>query len=335
MLTTKNILFIPYYNMQVSRSNLYNYSTNNLSVIQYNARRPISAPYNVDNVSFKGIKLPEICRFNKTVQSGMSKFKTFSMQEYKKLSYWEKVALRLKYKILNFKNYKEAKTSEFIHSHAAEEIKNSLDKKYGTNKYSVVVIGRSISSIGKVLSYKIGEDNVYNIPMSNAQRFLISDNVKSEDLYNLKKYIESIGLSKKIKDSSNKIIIMDYCITGSSLKGANSLFKDYLYKNNKNINKENVTNLINDIRLRMNCKYLFLINKYKNLSFVEKCKNLNQISSSLVEPQKKSEKTKLTWFKLLDNEMSNKKPDKKNTYDYSDKIPVELTTFIRSDKTLL
>lgn len=168
-------------------------------------------------------------------------FKTFTKEEYKKLSHFEKNRIRLEYKNFESTFPLYYKGISELHKYAADCLKTVFDKRFGTGKYVVVPIGRSVSSIGKVLGFKIGEENVKNIPMSNAQRFyyaasqkdtygIFLQNTKNEQCFDkFLQYLSSIGLGRKeIENSGKNYLLIDYCYSGESLRGAEQLFKSEL-----------------------------------------------------------------------------------------------------------
>lgn len=117
------------------------------------------------------------------------------------------------------------------------------------------------------------------------------------------KFLKQLGLSKEyIENSGKQYVITDYCHTGFSLEGANCLLKS-IWDNPKNL-------IVKDFMLDWAIKnereailYDFAISEFKFLSFVSRCNNLEKSSHSYLHPLLEPEKTKLVWFKLLDNEM--------------------------------
>ncbi len=184
------------------------------------------------------------------------------------------------------------------------------------------------------MAYKIGEENVKQIPMSNAFRFT-SKNRKyiktcQEDFNGFLKYLESIGLSKKeIETSGKTYIITDYCCSGASLCGAERLFKsDKIWGDQPNIITRNITGLMDKTLLpfrnklnlqeiiykmfpnRYSCEStleLLLAQKaYKCYSLVNRCYNLEGTAAAVIKPENYNMETKCFLFKLLDYEMSKK-----------------------------
>ena len=266
--------------------------------------------------------------FEHKTEKILKKLKDFSIDEYNTLSNDEKNILRLRYKIhfLPFQHQnigygkkiynsspkyikKFANSAEIIHSGAADEIKESLDNIYGEGKYTVVTIGRSVSSIGKVLGYKLGEDSVLNIPMSSASRFMSEKNRKCENLDFLKKFLDEKGINKKMLSNPDmQIVLVDYSNRGYSLEGALDLFQKELYPQYKDrISAESVVPLISNPNLRAHVDNNLTYSTFKNFSFVGKCENMSNIYSALNCLSDKKEFDKLFLFKLLDDFMTGKR----------------------------
>ena len=159
-----------------------------------NAVKKLSSSPN--SINFCGnCKVDEISPF---LNKALSKLKKFSITEYKTLTEEEKTRLRDEYSALM--EPKKAEAVEVFHDIFTERIRDKLDRHYGKGNYKVIIIGRSLSSISKVLGYKIGEENVINIPFSNGVQYL-----KEENLENIKKmgyidifreYLDTKGLNK-------------------------------------------------------------------------------------------------------------------------------------------
>lgn len=261
---------------------------------------------NNSDVQFTG--LPTILKDKVCSQfyNPLRSFKQYSPEEYARLSRFQIKVLRKRFNHLTDSYFGYFyKNTEIIHDKVSDAIKTGLDKKYGENNYNVVTIGRSLSSIGKVLGYKIGEHNVYNIPLSGAGTYketsLVTHLDKNGILTPFKKALEDIGLSDDlIKNSKQKFVLMDFCETGDSLKGAKKIFKQ-IFNDSENIVTENPIQFIND----RNLKDAYLItmkgSMYKQFSFVERAHNLVNTDCARINPQKADYETKLVWFKLLDN----------------------------------
>jgi hypothetical protein len=234
-------------------------------------------------------------------------FRNFSIEEYEKLSEKELQILRKEYYKLKKEDKYTFDKIENVHERIATYIQKTLDKKYTPGNYTVIIIGRSMSSIGKVLGYKIGEENVINIPMSNARKFLDPEKIKeisqTKEMDSFLKFLKHLGLSKEdVENSGKQYVLTDYCYTGFSLEGANCLLKS-IWENPKNlISKDFMMDwaIKNEQEVILND---FARSEFKFLSFVSRCNNLGKCAQSYINPLLEARKTKLTWFKLLDNEM--------------------------------
>lgn len=247
----------------------------------------------------------------------IERFHNFTVSEYSKLTPKEIKTLNIMYnENVNVYTYK---IFEKTHDISASFIRAVLDRSFGKSNYEFLPIGRSLSSIGKVLGYKIGENNVKNIPMSNAHRFMKSDNLreayKKGDIDIFAEYLNSIGLSKEeILSSGKTYILTDYCISGNSLKGAKNLF-DFVFdsQTSKNILPIDISKIFSLVHDSYPNYYDFLstINKhlfesrYKNLSTVDSCHALSSTAGAIKDLSTDVFDRKLLRFKLLDNEMSN------------------------------
>lgn len=303
--------------MQINSVSYVNYTKYNNGKKRTNIIRR-----NNDNLAFQG--LGKIKLVNRLSFNPLNKLKDFSKEEYEKISPYEIKFLRFMYKnfVKVFDNdfYKNA---ENIHKEASEIIKNSLDKEFGEGKYVFIPIGRSISSIGKILSYKIGAENVISIPMSSAHRFLHSNlekcleyngdykilngNIlKSDNVDVFKKILDKIGLSEKNINNSNKhYVICDFCFSGTSLAGVKKLFEsDFLFGKRDNIHYRNVMNLVpENFDFNTKLRHYLYESAFKRFSFVNSSKYLNSTMSSFKDIKKEPMSTRLFWFKLLDDAM--------------------------------
>ena len=98
------------------------------------------------------------------------------------------------------------------------KFRNYLKKNYGNN-YSLLIIGRSLASVGETLSHMSAD--VKFLPMSGMMRYnRLKDSIKGQDVY--RQYLASIGLTKeRIRANQNhQYLIMDYVGSGNSLKNA-------------------------------------------------------------------------------------------------------------------
>ena len=289
------------------------------SSLNINKNKISRQPVNYNLTSFKGRSvLPtDTVEFSKEniYKNALSKLNKITKEEYLSLTPKEKEFLRTKIKTKRF-----AKAIE-LHNYAANSIKDFMDKKHGENNYVIIPIGRSLSSIGKMLEFKIGKENVKNIPMSDMGRFYSTDNLSSIEKFSklkgfdsFKKYLKSIGLTKEIVENSNKnYIIIDYTCSGRSLSAAYSILTSNLLLGNT---QENIHRIpISRILPKNNSESIFLddifyTHSYKDFSFVKKT---NQDFTNIEEAadyqknnknNKQIEKIKLFGFALLDKEFS-------------------------------
>lgn len=274
---------------------------------------------------------------NKLSKNPLKHFKNFSIQEYNNLSPSAMCRLRKEYQKLQYTDPYLYTTMADVHNFAATAMQVVFDSRFGKNNYVVIPIGRSLSSIGKVLGYRIGENNVINIPMSDAKRFSSSlysrqykeciQNIKSgEKLDDLLKYLNTHNLSRKdIETGGKNYILTDYCVSGLSLDGAEQLLKSELVWGNKKNNiysvdfiklLDNITydqnSLPNPLQIYTNInrkiKNTLYESEYKQFSFVG---TANYFSSMLAASPERiipfaDKATKLAWFHLLDTEMQYK-----------------------------
>ena len=236
----------------------------------------------------------------------LSKFKRFSIAEYKTLTEREKSVLREEYHMLN--KTEDDKYIEELHDIFSDKLESNFDKKYGKGKYKVIVIGRSLSSIGKVLGYKIGEENVINIPMTSASQYLNNRYIEvlkeKGDIDKFRDFLASVGLTKeKIQSSDKKYIILDYCVSGDSLKGAKNLLTRDDLLGSKNIVTKDVMKCITNKNLRRKSEGTFFACDLKQYSLIKKTPYIYILNQRFVNPQEKSLKAQLMLFKLLDNQM--------------------------------
>ena len=97
---------------------------------------------------------------------------------------------------------------------------------------------------------------------------------------------------------------MDYCISGKSLLGATRLMTRDDILGNRNIIKKDAVSLITNTTLRDYADKKLFNCEYKSLSFVRKAVDLDEIPHRTAFTEDADLKTKLTWFKLLDNQMT-------------------------------
>ena len=273
--------------------------------------------------------------FNKA----LSKLNYINKEEYDSLTEQEKKILSKKLSKLQGAGYKqEIKEDIELHQFAAEAIKKVLDAEYKRGNYVVITIGRSLSSISKLLEMKIGKENVKNIPMSSLRRFYVigdsydefedvTKNInKLKGIENFKAYLNKLGLSRqKINNSKKHYIIMDYTASGASLQGAYTvLTSDKLLGNDK---RNIITASIADITYATseNEKAYKLDQSlnhslFKRYSFVDSLsRDFDNIEDAVGpvfsdDTQDSVQKRKLFGFGLLDSEYSPKNKDKKDDF---------------------
>ena len=260
-------------------------------------------------------------------ERALSKLNKINKEEYDSLTYEEKEALR--HQLIAFENrlLNAGFLSEDLpmHHFAANSIKTVFDEQFGENNYVVITIGRSLSSISKLLEMKIGEENVKNIPLSHSDEYFAADSGamynqiidKFTDKYGFekfKKHLTSIGLDKKTVENSGKnYVIMDYCHTGKSLNGAYTILtSDSLLGNTKNnisvASIYNVTSLT-DFSMANKLDHNLATMKYKIYSFVDKFYGKMTDLETALDYKKlgnkiNQETMKLFGFALLDSQFS-------------------------------
>ena len=237
-------------------------------------------------------------------------FKEFTIREYRTMPNAPLETLRRIYDEFSKKFVIPTFHNDVLtcHDYAASIMKTALDNTYGENNYVVFTIGRSLSSIGKVLGYRIGENNVTNVPMSDASRFNKALHLSTQKIKgDLNKFSQFIENKQDIFVPDKNYVLTDYCITENSLQGAVNLFK-YIWGSKMNIFSLNFTEVISKSYEKSLGNQLknFLYNEtFKPYSFVEQCMELVDVENSFVNIKKAPANKKLVWFKLLDNEISN------------------------------
>lgn len=277
-------------------------------------------------------------------------FEKFTKEEYSRLSKSEIEKLRHKFKnIIDHSNDLALKSFDEVHNICPAILQDMFDKFFGAGEYVIITLGRSLSTIGKALGYRIGEDKVINMPMSWARRFTPeSTRVEShftiynklctqEGLYNFQEYLNKLNLSKKqVEQSGKNYILMDFCYSGDSLKGAEFLFKsDYVWGPNANIFAVDFLEALSKYEMpTMKHSYLvagtdndnllyrvFCGSKFKSYTQIRRATTLGETERASLTPIPKDKKAnkerELMWFRLLDNAMqpqnlTNIKPKKEN-----------------------
>lgn len=280
-------------------------TTNNI----YPAAKPSSVSSN--RINFCANVKPD--KFQSLLSSGLKKLGDFNPNNYRTLTKSELTRLRAEYaNLIEKTDDNSLKDLETVHDIVTDNMKEYFDRKFGEGKYSVIIIGRSLSSVGKVLGYKIGKENVHNIPLTRAENYQMYDYIeearKRGELDVLRNYLKSVGLSQgEIEKSGKTYIITDYCFTGASLKGAWNLLTEHDLLGHRNIEMVDVSKTIPDKALRNYFNHDLKYSSYKDYSFVEQSRILKDTEKHIIDPQKADIKTKLVWFKLLDNYMTQTK----------------------------
>jgi len=256
----------------------------------------------------------------------MGKFRNFTVKEYKKLSDAELKFLREEYDMVANFYCQDVQNIGKIHDFASEGIKNHLNNAYGEGKYKVIIIGRSLSSIGKVLGYKIGDKNVINLPMSNVRRYYHSEKCMKDFEDNgytvaLRKLLLKFGLDKKkIETSDTQYVIMDYCSTGDSLRGAKALLTRDDVLGQKNITTLDVKECVSDKENSKLLEHALAYCHFKRYAFVDSCNDYTEMSNKVIKPSKEEKLVKLTWFRLLDDYMQQQPKEEKRSKTFIQNI---------------
>ena len=295
----------------------------------FKAEIPIDIYRNYLKVLVKNNELKTI-QLSKNYINGLQAFRklgNFTIDEYKGLTEYEvncinEVAYEHIYNNKRYALYNE-NFNKNLHYHdiVAKGIKDKLNSMFGEGNYYVIPIGRSLSSIGKCLGYKIGEDKVKELPLSRANRFLDLEKSKDINFDALSKYLNSIGLSKKdIETSEKQYVFMDYCASGWSFLGAKNLLKaDKIFGNSLNIKFFNILHLLKTVKLDKptheffpeidtfieDLSRMFKYSQFKKYALVNECIYFDKIKDSIKQPEDFSFESRIFLFKLLDNEMKN------------------------------
>ncbi len=303
------------------------------------------------NIKFSGLNKEYFIKL--LTKDPIKEFKGFTKEEYLKLTESQKKRLREEYKKVEQKDPYLFESMGEIHSYIASCMKNTFDKRFGKNNYVILPIGRSLSTISKALEIKLGSENVVNIPFSDARRYYsfnpskdfyrykINELKKDKGLKNFINFLESKKLGKKEVSNSNKhYILLDYCVSGFSLEGAEELFKSDLVWGNKNQNIHTVNfmkflnafdeNTINppikhhplNISIHSKLENILYEEEYKPYATIGKARKLADTTKASEEVLKSislSRDTKLVWFNLIDKIMTGVK-----NYQVKHKTPIEI-----------
>lgn len=179
-----------------------------------------------------------------------------TFENYKKSSFIKKALIRK----LTPKRIKELAK---INCDLAEKTIIHLDNLYGKGNYSIIMLGRSLATIGEAIK-EMGID-VKIIPLSGLRAH---HEVKNIEVY--KSFLDSIGLTKATLRSNpnKKYVLMDYVFEGISIrKGKKFLENEALLGKNENL----VTNAINEVGIFDNNLYkLFTHDRFKIFSPIGK-----------------------------------------------------------------
>ena len=157
-----------------------------------------------------------------------------------------------------------------MNCYAAEKVKTVLDNKFGKNNYTLIAVGRSVSSIAETLGY-MGVDTKI-IPLSGLRRREVHD-MPANSLNTYKSFLEQIGLSKTdlSRNKNKKYILIDYAYYGRSLKRAEELLKkDEIFGDAQNLISLSVNDLLEEDYTNKQFRTLFQYNRFKNFSYVGK-----------------------------------------------------------------
>ncbi|MCM1009315.1 MAG: hypothetical protein NC390_00365 [Fusobacterium sp.] len=148
-----------------------------------------------------GMKLPRL---------NCKKLDGLTYDKYKDLSFLDKLKFRL-FTPLSIR--RDARANFY----AARSARRYLDDKCGRDNYTVMVVGRSLASIGETMR-DLGRD-VRFLPMSQLADGM-PKNINNVEVY--KKYLDSIGLTKELIEANPKhhFVLIDYVSSGESLRNA-------------------------------------------------------------------------------------------------------------------
>ncbi|MCQ2743274.1 MAG: hypothetical protein MJ230_00565 [bacterium] len=260
----------------------------------------------------------------------IDKLKRFTINEYRQLSKSEIASINAMIDgIIQNKTWKDAseniffdnahhlftdytstwsKFDEYLEGHniVTTDMKDKLEKKYGADNFVVISIGRSLSSICKCLGYKIGEENVIQLPMSEARRFCHNiEKIKQSGIDALTDYLASFGMTKEaVQNSGKKYIFTDYRCRGGTMAGAKTLFKsNRMFGNTDNIIFVDIINMMPDYYGTWLSQALGNMD-YKDLSLVNMCDNLFRTTKSVYKPEDWDLLLKSFYFKFMHSKVS-------------------------------
>ena len=185
--------------------------------------------------------------------------------------------------------------------------RNYTTKESHTNENTAQIIDKN--NFKKIFLTNDYEPTTHRKKINKSVKKLLLNDIiqKKGNIKPLEKFLCSKGLTREtVAESDKKLILMDYCCSGDSLKGAEALFKR-IYQNSENICAENPMNFITDVSLENKLYRILRSCVYKPFSFVNRSVDLSDSPSSFVNVSKANYESRLMWFKLLDNFMLNKK----------------------------
>lgn len=197
-----------------------------------------------------------------------------------------------------------------LNCYAAEKIKSGLDKKYGENKYVMIALGRSLSSIAELMKYLGAETKI--IPLSGLRKSGI-DSIPPDSLQIYKTFLVQIGLSKtELKKNSDKTYVLtDYTHFGRSLEKAEKLLKkNELLGDAPNLVSIPASEILGEDYKAKGFEHLFSCSRFKNFSYVgklhvdvlgkvfERCSpdRIKEFKSNITQGVRK-----LFWFNVFDS----------------------------------
>jgi hypothetical protein len=193
---------------------------------------------------------------------------------------------------------------------ASTAVKNFLDKKFGENNYTVIAIGRSISSIAELMKH-MGVDAKI-IPISGLRRNDTNDlSIKSIETY--ANFLQSIGLTRQeLKNNKDRTyVVMDYAYYGRSLEKMWHFLRRYgIFGKMDNLTKMAIEIPLQEHYTSKGFNTLFSYNRFKNYSYVgrlpvENIEDVFRQSSPDTAPELQGNITKgvrkLYWFNVFDS----------------------------------
>lgn len=241
------------------------------------------------------LHLPKIVNefLNERLYSIFDDYKTFGVNEYKKLT------RRQKHRLRNFYPFPKEDLTNILKMH--NKIEQSLNK-YFPYGYTFVAIGRSPALFAKIFEFKGIDSKICPISKLNIANDTASV-LKSSEVSKYGEYLKEMGISKEtVKNATKPFIFTDYTVTGASLRNfENILARDEIgIKSGKNakfisLNKK----LLTPKQTALIDKYLLesAIKEYSPTPYVLPC-DIGKIKKIVQEPQ--SKEAKLMEFHIID-----------------------------------